>query len=123
MNKVIAILSMLHEPADRRCSAARPFRGEAVLGWTLFRLRRASRVWQSTVLCWDDQEPLVAPVAKELNARCVSRGPRIAVPPMDAVAAARRWADGWRGGLLGSCEFDRGIPCPVDRPAPAGDGR
>jgi hypothetical protein len=28
---------------------------------------------------------------------------------MEAVWAARRWADGWRGGLLGSCEFDRGF--------------
>jgi radical SAM protein with 4Fe4S-binding SPASM domain len=112
MNKVIAVLSMLHEPADRRCSAARPFRGEAVLGWTLFRLRRASRVWQSAVLCWDDQESMVATVAKELNARCVSRGPRTAVPTLDAVSAARRWADGWRGGLLGTCEFDRGFHAP-----------
>jgi spiro-SPASM protein len=31
---------------------------------------------------------------------------------LDAVAAARRWADGWRGGLLGTCEFDRGYHGP-----------
>lgn len=112
MNKVLAILSMLHEPADRRCSAARPFRGESVLGWTLFRLRRAQRLWQSVVVCWEDQEALVAPVAKELNARFICRGPRSAVPALDAISAARRWADGWRGGLLGSCEFDRGFHAP-----------
>jgi len=112
MNKVVAILSMLHEPADQRCSAARPFRGEAVLGWTLFRLGRAARVWQSAVLCWDDQAHLAAPVTQELKARCVTHGPRIALPPLDAVGAARRWADGWRGGLLGTCEFDRGFHAP-----------
>jgi hypothetical protein len=112
MKKVVAMLSMLHEPADRRCSAARPFRGEAVLGWTLFRLGRAARVWQSAVLCWDDQASVAAPVAQELKARCITHGPRIALPPLDAVSAARRWADGWRGGLMGTCEFDRGFHAP-----------
>jgi hypothetical protein len=112
MNKVAAILSMLDEPADGRCSAARRFRGEAVLGWTLFRLRRAARIRQSAVLCWDDQEPLAAPVAQEHEARCVAGGPRTAVATLGALGAARRWADGWRGGLLGSCEFDRGFHGP-----------
>jgi hypothetical protein len=31
---------------------------------------------------------------------------------MDGVTAARRWSDGWRGGLLQTCEFDRGFHAP-----------
>jgi spiro-SPASM protein len=31
------------------------------------------------------------------------------LPAIEAVAAARRWSDGWRGGLLGTCDFDLGF--------------
>ncbi|HEY1922196.1 MAG TPA: radical SAM protein [Tepidisphaeraceae bacterium] len=108
---VTAVLSMLHEPAALN-SASRRFRGEATLAWTLFRLGRCQRVAQSIVLCWEDQAEAVAPIAAELKVEYIARSARVCVPHLEAVAAARRWADGWRGGLLGTCEFDRGFHGP-----------
>ena len=108
--QVVAVLSMLHEPADAN-SATRLFRGRPVLDWTLRRLSSAASVDTAVVLCWDDQEDAVeavAAVAERTGAAVLSRGPRQAVPSLLAVAAARRWADGWRGGLLGTCDFDLG---------------
>jgi len=107
MSKVIGVLSMLHESADR-CSATRLFRGEPVLKWTLRRLRRARSIDSIALLCWDDQLEAVTPIAEDANARVTAKGPRAALPEVDAIAAARRWADGWRGGLLLTCAFDRG---------------
>jgi len=108
---VTAVLSMLHEPPSPN-SATRRFRGEAVMAWTLFRLGRCQRVSQSIVLCWEDQAEAIAPIAAELDVEYVGRSARICLPHLDAVAAARRWAEGWRGGLLGTCEFDRGFHGP-----------
>jgi hypothetical protein len=108
---VTAVLSMLHEPLGPN-SATRRFRGEATLAWTLFRLGRCQRISQSIVLCWEDQAEAVAPIAAELNVQYIARSARVCVPHLEAVAAARRWADGWRGGLLGTCEFDRGFHGP-----------
>jgi radical SAM protein with 4Fe4S-binding SPASM domain len=105
---VTAVLSMLHEPADRN-SATRLFRGRPVLRWTLDRLQRSQRVTSTAILCWDDQLEAVVPVAEELRTDVLSKTPRVAVPEIESVAASRRWADGWRGGLLGTCEFDRGF--------------
>jgi hypothetical protein len=59
-----------------------------------------------------DQAETVNPIASELKARVSSPSGRISLPHLDAVAAARRWEDGWRGGLLQSCEFDRGFHGP-----------
>ena len=64
------------------------------------------------MLCWEDQAEAVAPIAAELNVQYIARSARVCVPHLEAVAAARRWADGWRGGLLGTCEFDRGFHGP-----------
>ena len=47
---VVAVLSMLHESADRN-SATRAFRGAPVLAWTLKRLASADRVGGVAVLC------------------------------------------------------------------------
>jgi hypothetical protein len=105
---VTAVLSTLHEPPGR-CTASRLFRGESVLTWTLRRLAGASRIARVAVLCWEDQQPLVGPIAEANGAFCSVRSPRIALPQIETVAAARRWADGWRGGLFASCEFDRGF--------------
>ena len=110
--KITAVLSMLHEPARRPNSATRRFRGEAPLAWTLYRLGRCGRIEKSVVLCWEDQAEAVASIAAELGVECVARSARISLPHLDAVAAARRWADGWRGGPLGACEFDRGFHGP-----------
>jgi hypothetical protein len=106
---VTAVLSMLHEPAGRPNSATRRFRGEAPLAWTLYRLRRSQRISKLAVVCWEDQLAEAGPIAQEMQADCFGKSPRKAMPPLDAVAAARRWADGWRGALLGACEFDRGF--------------
>ncbi len=106
----VAVLSMLHEPAEAN-SATRRFRGRPVLDWTLRRLASAGSVDTAVVLCWDDQEAAVEAVpaiADRQGAAVLARGPRQAVASLAAVAAARRWADGWRGGLLGTCDFDLG---------------
>ena len=112
MMHATAILSMLHEPAGERNSATRKFRDQPVLWWTLERLRRASSVGQVAILCWEDQLPEVRPIAEDQEVYILAKGPRCAVPTMDGVTAARRWADGWRGGLLQTCEFDRGFHAP-----------
>ena len=108
--QVLAVVSMLHEPAGVH-SATRRFRGKPVLDWTLRRLSSAACVDTAVVLCWDDQADAVEAVpavADRAGVAVLSRGPRQHVPSLAAVAAARRWADGWRGGLLGTCAFDRG---------------
>jgi len=111
MSNTTAILSLLHEPADR-CSATRLFRGEPVLRWTLDRLARSRRLATTAVLCWEDQLPAVTPIAAEERAYVLAKGPRMSVPQIEAIAAARRWADGWRGGLLAACDFDLGFYAP-----------
>ena len=110
--KATAILSMLHEPAGERNSAARTFRDRPVLWWTLERLRKARSIENLAILCWEDQLPRVQPIAEMQEAYVLAKGPRCGVPTMDAVTAARRWADGWRGGLMQTCEFDRGFHAP-----------
>jgi hypothetical protein len=47
--------------------------------------------------------------AERCGARIISKGSRVTLPHLEAIAAARRWADGWRGGLLGTCGFDVGF--------------
>lgn len=107
--KVVAVLSMLHEPAGKPDSATRKFRGEAPLGWTLFRLGRTKSVQECVILCWEDQAQAVAPIAAEMKCKMHTPGARKTIPHLDAVSAARRWSDGWRGGLFQTCEFDRGF--------------
>lgn len=109
---ITAVLSMLHEPAGRPGSATRRFRGEAPLAWTLFRLGQCAGVSKSVVLCWEDQAEAVAPIAAEQGIEYVARAARTCLAHLDSVSAARRWADGWRGGLLWTCEFDRGFYGP-----------
>lgn len=107
--KVAAVLSMLHEPAGHPDSATRRFRGEAPLAWALFRLGRSKQVGECVILCWKDQAEAVAPIASEMKCQVHSPSERIAIPHLDAISAARRWSDGWRGGLFQTCEFDRGF--------------
>lgn len=108
VSTVTAVLSMLHEPAERN-SATRRFRGEPVLRWTLDRLNRAARVTSVAIVCWEDQLEAVLPLAEQERTDVLAKGPRVVVPELEAVTAARRWADGWRGGLLGTCAFDLGF--------------
>ena len=107
MKAVSAILSLLHEPPTG--SATRLFRGKPVLHWTLQRLGRCNELAGIDLLCWDDQLAAVAPVAGAAGAMVSSKGTRRPVPELDAVTAAQRWADGWRGGLLATCHFDLGF--------------
>ena len=67
LTNVTAILSMLHEPADRN-SATRRFRQDPVLAWTLDRLTRSQRVGTIAILCWDDQIEAVHSIAEEHHA-------------------------------------------------------
>jgi hypothetical protein len=103
---------MLHEGAGKPDSATRRFRGEAPLAWTLFRLSRCERLGECAVICWEDQAGAVRPIADEMKVRLWSPSARQRLSHLDSVSAARRWADGWRGGLLGACEFDRGFHGP-----------
>jgi len=108
MNHVTALVSLLHEPAERN-SATRLFRGEPVLSWTLSRLARARRLGSLAIVCWEDQLPAVRPIAEQACACVLAKGPRQSIPAMEAISASRRWTDGWRGGLAGACDFDLGF--------------
>lgn len=99
--KTIALCSLLHESAD---AGARAFRGEPVLSWTLRRLKQSSTIDQTMLLAWDDQIASLTFADASTHA-C---GPRRIVPSLQATTAALKWADGWRGGLLGAAWFDRG---------------
>src|SRR5690349_3661592 len=101
---------MLHETDVD--SAGRLFRGKPVLSWTIARLQRSKRIDGIAVMCWADQLPQVAPVAQEAQVRVLPHGERNSVAQVNAIAAARRWADGWRGGLLQTCHFDTGFYGP-----------
>jgi hypothetical protein len=114
MDNVIAILSMLHEPAAQH-SGTRLFRGKPVLDWTLRRLGAAESIDTVAILCWDDQLAAVNMIAENRTVGVVCKGERKNLAGIPAIAAARRWADGWRGGLLGTCEFDLGFaPAWID---------
>jgi hypothetical protein len=109
MRNVTAVVSMLHEAGGASNSATRQFRHAPVLWWTLERLKRCTMVVNRAVLCWEDQLGEVEALAGEQGAFVLAKGPRVVIAEVEAVAAARRWADGWRGGLLGTCWFDRGF--------------
>lgn len=102
--RVAAILSMLHEPAEVN-SATRAFFDQPVLTWTLRRLSLSTHLQPSIIVCWADQAESVRAAGAEPSIV----GPRLDMPSLNAIAIARKWSDGWRGGLLGSCEFDLGF--------------
>jgi hypothetical protein len=108
VTNVTAVISMLHEPAGRN-SATRRFRHEPVLRWTLDRVTRARNIDNVAILCWEDQLDAVQIHAEASGAYIMTKGPRIVLPTVEAIAAAQRWADGWRGGLLSTCDFDQGF--------------
>jgi hypothetical protein len=109
MSSVTAILSLLHQPTGERNSAARIFRGEPVLAWTLRRLAQSKGITHCAILCWEDQLFAVQPIATVHKAFILSKAPRMANPMLDAITVACKWSDGWRGGLMGTCSFDRGF--------------
>ncbi|CAN5535501.1 hypothetical protein BH09PLA1_BH09PLA1_17030 [soil metagenome] len=121
MENIGASISMLHEDAAdnpdapqgagplRLNNATRSFRGEPVLSWTMRRLTRSQRIGNIAVLCWEDQLPPVEEIAEEHHAYVLAKGPRQRLASVEAISAARRWTDGWRGGLLSTCDFDLGF--------------
>lgn len=116
---ILAVLSLLHESADDH-SGIRRFRDQAVLAWTLRRVKRSQAIDAVVIVCWDDQASSVAALAEQAGAKVASQGPRRLVAPIQAVAAARRWTDGWRGGPLGTSAFDAGYhPAAVKQLADA----
>lgn len=102
---------MLHEPAERS-SAHRAFRGRPVMQWTLERISRSRHLQGSGIVCWEDQLPQVAGLAQQAEACVLAKGPRLHIPQVEAVSAAQRWSEGWRGGLASSCAFDLGFYAP-----------
>ena len=104
---VVALLSMLHEGSEVH-SATRLFEERPVLDHTLSRLARAGLLGETWITCWDDQAAAVAPVASEHGAVVLVKSPRQPVAQLDALTAARRWSDGWRGGLRRTTCFDAG---------------
>src|SRR5688572_31321256 len=107
MSRAVAVVTMLHEPVDGN-SATRSFRGVPVLEWTLSRLSRSRELSTIVVVCWEDQARDVENIARRRNATVFAR-PRQSSPPLEAISAALRWSDGWRGGLLSTCHFDAGF--------------
>jgi hypothetical protein len=110
MKTVTAALSMLHEPAAG--SAGRLFRGEPVLQWTLDRLERCQQLDGVAIICWEDQFPALENLAEEYDVAVLAKGPRVALPAIEGISASRRWADGWRSGLMQTCDFDHGFYAP-----------
>lgn len=111
MSEITVVLSLLHESPERN-SATRRFRTAPVLKWTLDRLRRSRHVDSIALICWEDQLRAVLPIAKSAEIEVLAKGPRAVPPELEAITASRRWADGWRGGLLGTCAFDAGFYGP-----------
>ncbi len=108
LGAVLAVVSMLHEPADAAYnSAGRCIDDQPVLNSTVGRLSDCAELSGIAVLCWDDQAE-TARLAADGLAEIVPVGPRVTVADLNAVTAAQRWADGWRGGLLSTCPADRG---------------
>jgi hypothetical protein len=112
LGPVGAVISLLHEPANH--SARRKFRDRPVLGWTLERLSSAQKIDAVGIICWEDQaaDVRVAVAAVDRPAVKILAKPRQRLPNVEAVGAARRWSDGWRGGLLQTCHFDAGFHGP-----------
>jgi hypothetical protein len=79
------------------------FREQSVLRWTLERLSQCDAITNVTILCWANQFPALRGFENVIAL------PRVDLPSMQAISAARRWADGWRGGLLSATCFDLGF--------------
>ncbi|HEV8607136.1 MAG TPA: SPASM domain-containing protein [Tepidisphaeraceae bacterium] len=105
MRDAPVILSLLHQESVP-ASATRLFRGKPILEWTLRRLAQCPGVSRTTLLCWSDQ------IAALRRFGYLFALDRTEIASMNAIAAARRWSDGWRGGLLSASCFDAGFHGP-----------
>lgn len=113
---ILTLLSMLGEGVEAN-SATRMFKAAPVLDATLRRLLDARLFGPTAILCWDDQLADVEPIARRRGAEVRSQGRRIAPSQLQAIAAAKRWSDGWRCGPLGVSAFDGGFHAPAVREA------
>ncbi|HZZ44590.1 MAG TPA: radical SAM/SPASM domain-containing protein [Tepidisphaeraceae bacterium] len=104
----LGLLSLLHEGVKDN-SASRVFRDQPVLWWTLARLSAVQNVRGWSIFCWADQVKAVADCVGEAPITIINKGERRLTPVMEAITAAGRWLDGWRGGLLQTCDFDAGM--------------
>ena len=100
--RVLAVCSLLHEPAGRGSA------GRGVLARTLNRLQSVAGVGATAVLCWQDQADAARGAIGDAAVTLLPHGPRRAMPQLDAVTAAGKWLDGWRGGLLQTTPHDCG---------------
>ena len=105
-----AVISLLHEPAIEN-SATRHFQQSPVLFWTLNRIGKCTSLKAIAIFCWDDQFQNVQHAVRNAgeNISVITKGTRHPIACMDVVTIARKWTDGWRGGLFQACDFDRGF--------------
>src|SRR5258706_5695703 len=87
-------------------SITRQFRDQSILAWTLDRLSQCKAIFKIAIVCWEDQRPSLQSMQNLISL------PRIYLPSTHAISASRRWADGWRGGLLSATCFDIGFHAP-----------
>lgn len=107
----LAILSLLADPVSPG-AATRRFRGRPVLAHTIDRVHAAASCPELVVLAWNDQMPVLKQaLGEDLAVHAV--GPRRSSTLMNLASASLRWADGWRGGLLGVSTFDRGFDAGI----------
>jgi len=107
MNQTLAILSMLHESATHNSALLR-FRQRPVIAWTLDRIAQIPQAPAIRIFAWTDQLEALAR-ALPTDVKVVDAGPRRSIGLIETVSAARRWSDGWRGGILGTTAFDSGF--------------
>ena len=105
--RAVAVVSMLHEASGVH-SATREHEGRAVLDHTLSRIAQVDGIDETWVICWGDQADAVSRVANARGAIVLVKSPRQPMANLDAITAARRWSDGWRGGLLRTTCYDAG---------------
>jgi hypothetical protein len=111
---ILCVVSMLHEPTDRN-SATRLFADRPVLANTLARLAGLDQPIAAVILCREEHRNDVSPIAEAAGVTVRSIPAGTIPPSVHAIAAARRWADGWRGGPLGTCDFDLGFHATLVR--------
>ena len=112
MKNVTAILSMLHERPGRTAPPG-CFAASRCCAGRLHRLGPARASSTSiAMLCWEDQLKRCAARRRTGGVRAGQGRAAHHRAGVEAVTAARRWSDGWRGGLLATCDFDLGFYAP-----------
>jgi hypothetical protein len=116
MKTILTVVSMLGEGVETN-SATRLFGDAPVLASTLRGITDAALAGNTVILCWSEQTRAIEPFSRNLGAEILAIGPFVELPNLQAIAAARRWSDGWRCGPLGVSAFDSGFLGPAIRDA------